>query len=251
MTGRQLNVAPAVAQQLPAAHLAQLQAEVNDPDNRCPHCHQLIEGRTAEAIILKDGDFHLARLAHPECARSGIYEAPGVRATFAAQLVDGLDITTRLGRRRGPKPRAVVFIELLVHVSAAAPGGDLTAAEDPLTVYARTLGLEPVTGGLEQITPSHITTSSLHVDADGEGLTLTHPAGQDTISTDPKPLAAWCKAAREDHGTALLITARGLGLVREPPTITRALTTQPAWGASLTVTGLPRRRRWWTPRRRR
>lgn len=187
MTGRQLNVAPAVAQQLPAAHLAQLQAEVNDPDNRCPHCHQLIEGRTAEAIILKDGDFHLARLAHPECARSGIYEAPGVRATFAAQLVDGLDITTRLGRRRGPKPRAVVFIELLVHVSAAAPGGDLTAAEDPLTVYARILGLEPVTGGLEQITPSHITTSSLHVDADGEGLTLTHPAGQDTISTDPSP----------------------------------------------------------------
>lgn len=249
MTGRQLNVAPQVAQRLPPSHLAQLHAEVDDPDNRCPRCHQLITGPVVEAIILTDDNFHLARLAHPDCARSGIYEAPGLRATHAAQLADGLNITTRLGRRPRPTPRAMVFIELRVHLSLLAPGSDPTDAEDPLAAYATTLGLEPVAGGPEQVTPAHTTTSRLHVDSDGQGLTLTHPDGQDTIPADPEPLAAWCEAAREDHATALVICARGLGLTREPPTITRALTTQPAWGATLTVTDLPHRH-WWTPRRR-
>lgn len=235
---RQLNVAPQVAQLLPPAHLAQLQAEVNDPNNRCPSCGQLVTGPAAEAVVLTDGDYHLVRLAHPECARSGIYDTPGLRVDEAVRLAAGLNINTSLGRRPGPTPRALVFIELQDNLSLISPGSDPTTAEDPLAVYANTLGLEPVAGGPMQLTPAHSATSSLHVDADRR-LILIQPDGRDILWDEPdEPLTAWCQTATEDEAIALLITARGLGLSQHPPTITRALTTQPAWGATLTVTGL-------------
>ncbi|MDQ6775960.1 MAG: hypothetical protein M3071_07020 [Actinomycetota bacterium] len=242
MTARQLNVAAQVAELLPAAHLAQLQAEVDDPDKRCPRCGQLVTGATVEAVVLRDGDFHLARLAHPECARSGLYEYPGLRVTQAEQLANGLDVNYTLGRRARPRPRALVFIELLTHLSAVPPGADLASAPDPLDDYATGLGLQPVTGTIDQITPAKTTTSTLHLEVDG--LTLTHANGHDTIPADPHALAAWRQASAADEATALVITGRGLGLARESPTIAEALATRPAWAATVNVTGLPRPRSW-------
>ena len=43
---------------------------------------------------------------------------------------------------------------------------------------------------------------------------------------------------------ALVITGRGLGLSRQPPTIAEALATRPTWAAAVDVTGLPRPRSW-------
>ena len=242
MMARQLNVAAQVAQLLPAAHLAQLQAEVDDPSNRCARCGELITGAIVEAVVLRDDDFHLARLAHPECAPSAIYEHPGLRATQAEQLADGLDVNYSLGRRQRPPPRALVFIELLVNLSAVPPGADLATATDPLADYANALGLQPVTGTIEQMTPASTTTITLDLQADG--LILTHPNGQDTIPADPEPLAVWREAAAADEAIALVITGRGLGLSRQPPTIAEALATRPTWAAAVDVTGLPRPRSW-------
>ncbi len=244
MSGRQLHVAAEVAKAMPAAHLAQLQATVDDPDSGCIQCGQLFTDVTVEVVVLRDGDCLAARLAHPECARSAIYEAPGLRATIATNIADneGLDINTILGRR-ATCPRALVFLEPTMLFSFAPPGGDLAnTTEDPLAVYATQYGLQPTTGRLDQITPEPTTTSHLHVQPDG--LVLTNPLGHDTIPADPDVLADWCTTARQDHATAIVITARGLGLTQQPTTITEALATRPAWAAQITVTGLPPRRRW-------
>jgi len=249
MSRRQLHVAAEVAQAMPAAHLAQLQATVDDPDSGCIQCGQLFTGVTVEVVVLRDGDFLAARLAHSECARSAIYEAPGLRAAVATNVTDneGVDINTTLGRR-STCPRALVFLEPTTLFSFAPPGGDLADTNDPLAVYATQHGLQPITGQLDQITPAPTTTSRLHVQADG--LVLTNPLGQDTIPADPDVLVDWCQTARDDHATAIVITARGLGLTQPPTTISEAIAIRPAWAAQVNVDGLPRRHRW-TPRRRR
>ena len=247
MSRRQLHVAAEVAQAMPAAHLAQLQATVDDPDNRCARCRRPITGATVEAVIVRDENFSTVGLAHPECARSGLYQAPGMRASVTARMTDpeGVDINTTLGRR-STCPRALVFLEPLMLVSLAPPGGQFADVEDPLAVYAAERGLEPITGQLDQITPQPTTTSRLHVEPDG--LVLTNPDGHDTIPADPDVLADWCQTARDDHATAIVITARGLGLTQQPTTITEAIATRPAWAAQVNVTGLPQRRRRWWPR---
>jgi len=247
MSRRQLHVAAEVAQAMPAAHLAQLQATVDDPDSGCIQCGQLFTEVIVEVVVLRDGDFLAARLAHPECARSAIYEAPGLRAAVATNVTDneGVDINTTLGRR-STCPRALVFLEPTTLFSFAPPGGDLADTDDPLAVYATQHGLQPITGRLDQITPAPTTTSRLHVQADG--LVLTNPLGQDTIPADPDVLADWCQTARDDHATAIVITARGLGLTQQPTTISEAIATRPAWAAQINVDGLPQRRRRWWPR---
>jgi hypothetical protein len=246
MSRRRLHVAPEVAQAMPAAHLAQLQASVDDPESGCIQCGQLFTVAIVEVVVLRDGDFFAARLTHPECARSAIYEVPGLRAVVTANVADteGLEINTTLGRR-ATCPRALVFLEPTMVFFFAAPGGDLAnTSEDPLAVYATQRGLQPITGRLDQITPEPTSTSRLHVGPDG--LVLTNPDGHDTIPADPQVLADWCQAARDDHATAIVITARGLGLTQQPPTINEAIATRPAWGAQVNVTGLPQpRRRWW------
>lgn len=248
MSRRQLRVAAEVAKAMPAAHLAQLQAVVDDPDNRCARCRRPITGATVEAVIVRDENFSTVGLAHPECARSGLYQAPGMRASVTARMTDpeGIDINTTLGRRQ-PRPQALVFLEPLMLVSLAPPGGQLAnTTEDPLAVYAAQRGLEPITGQLDQITPAPTTTSRLHVQADG--LVLTNPLGQDTIPAGADVLADWCQTARDDHATAIVITARGLGLTQQPTTISEAIATRPAWAAQVNVDGLPQRRRRWWPR---
>jgi hypothetical protein len=246
MMTRQLHVSPKVAQAMPAAYLAQLQAVVDDPDNRCARCQEPLTGPTVEAVILCDENSFTVRVAHPDCARSGIYQAPGMDAVITARIIDpdGIDINTTLGCRPSPRPRALVFLEPVMLLSLTPPGGQLADSDDPLGVYATQRGLEPITGRLDQITPAPTTTSRLHVGVDG--LVLTNPLGHDTIPADPDVLAAWCQTANEDHATAVVITARGLGLTRQPTTIAEAIATRPAWAAQVTVDGLPephRRRR--------
>ncbi len=201
MSRRQLHVAAEVAQAIPAAYLAQLQAVVDDPDNRCARCGGPITGASVEAVILCDENVSTVRLAHPKCARSGVYQASGMRASVTARITDpeGTDINTTLGRRQ-LTPRALVFLEPIMLLSLAPSGGQLADVEDPLAVYATQRGLEPITGRLDQITPEPTTTSRLHVQADG--LLLTNPLGQDTIPADPDVLADWCTTARDDHHTA-------------------------------------------------
>ena len=179
------------------AHFAQLQATVNDADSGCTRCGELFsDGGTVEVVILRDGTMTAARLAHPECARSGVYAFPGLRAIQAELLTDGLDITTTVGRRAGRRPHALVLIELMTHLSMVPPGTDITDVSDPLADYAATLGLEPISGRLDQITPTSTTTSRLHVEADT--LWLIHPDGQDIIlDQDPHTLAAWTQTAAD------------------------------------------------------
>ena len=152
---RQLHVSPEVAQAMPAAYLAQLQAVVDAPDNRCARCQQPITSTTVEAVILRDENSFTVRLAHPDCARSGIYPAPGMNAAITARITDpdGVDINTTLGRRPNPSPRALVFLEPVMLVSVAPPGDTFSDSDDPLGVYAVQRGLKPITGRLDQITP--------------------------------------------------------------------------------------------------
>ena len=252
MTGRRLNVTAEVARRLPDAHLAQMQAQIDDPDNRCGLCGELIAGPVAEAVILREENFSMARLAHPECARSGIYQWPGLRAAMDAYNRDGVDITTSIGRRPAPAPRALVFVQLDMNFSTMPPGGSVEDATDLLDDHAAVLGLTPVSGRIEQITPPKTTTSRLEIDATVDTLVLVHPRGRDVIlDEDPDALAGWCETAREDHASALIITARGLGLTQQPTTILEAIATRPAYAAQVTVTGLPQpRRRWPNPLRR-
>jgi hypothetical protein len=247
VTGRRLNVAAQVAQRLPDAHLAQMQAQIDDPDNRCGLCGELIDGPVAEVILLTDANYTAARLAHPACARSGIYEQPGLRVAEAERLADGVNLTVVLGRRPRPMLCALVFIELLDAVSFVAPGSTSFIDEDPVADYADVLGLQPISGTIEQITPPLTTTSRLQLTDDR--LTLHHPRGEDLIwDKADDTLAGWTQTASQDDGTALVITARGLGLSQQPPLIAQALATQPAWGAQVIVKGLPHRRRWRSPR---
>ena len=221
------------------AHFAQLQATVNDADSGCTRCGELFsDGGTVEVVILRDGTMTAARLAHPECARSGVYAFPGLRAIQAELLTDGLDITTTVGRRAGRRPHALVLIELMTHLSMVPPGTDITDVSDPLADYAATLGLEPISGRLDQITPTSTTTSRLHVEADT--LWLIHPDGQDIIlDQTPTPSRPGRRLPQTDQATAIVITARGLGLTQQPTTITEAIATRPAWAAQVTITGFP------------
>jgi hypothetical protein len=245
-----LNIAADVAKQVPAAHLAQMEATFDDPDSGCVRCGRPFEDETVQAVLLRDGDFLALRLTHRACAPSGVYEAPGLRAMVLEKVIssDGVDVDTSLGRRRR-RPRALVFLEPTILFSSAPPGAQLVDAADPLGIYATQLGLGPITGQLDQISPQPTTTSRLYVHRDG--LLLRSEFGDDTIPADRDTLIQWCNAAREDDATAIVITARGLGLNQQPPTIAEAIATRPAWAARVDVDGLPEPRRpggrprWW------
>lgn len=153
-----LHVAAHVAQIAPTAHLAQLQAVINDPDNRCARCGQPMTDTVAEAVVLRDGELSVLRLTHPACAPSGIYETPGLRAVTAQTTRDGLNIRSSIATRPETAPRALVFCELLTGISVIAPGADSDDAADPLATYAAALGLTPVSGHIDQLTPPPTTT---------------------------------------------------------------------------------------------
>jgi hypothetical protein len=87
---RELRVATDVARLLPASVLAQLEAVVDDPDNVCCVCEELIGGPFADVAVFADGKFALA-CGRPRTRRSGLLAMPAMRIGgeryFAVQTV--------------------------------------------------------------------------------------------------------------------------------------------------------------------
>ncbi len=134
---RELKVAADVAQLLPAAVLAQLEAVVDDPDNVCCVCEELIAGPSADVAVFAEDKFAHVTLAHPACMTSGVRSAPGLDRCMA-QACTGpreSEMATLLGLRDS-SPRALLFLE----PSLTVCGWD----GDPLGTFAVGLGLSPV-----------------------------------------------------------------------------------------------------------
>ncbi len=216
---REMRVAPEVAQVLSPAMLAQLEATVGDPDNVCPVCTELIDGPSAEAVIFTDGNVSVAKFAHPECMASGVQPLPGLAGLMDERIekAGGFDMATTLGLRES-EPRALIFLEL--ELLAAGP------EQDPLELWATGLGLQPVSGEIEEIEP--VETDVFKVYRDDGGLVLRGQFGKDTVEADRPDLDRWLQAAA---GRAIVIVGRGLGLRRDPPTIQEALALRPCWAA--------------------
>src|ERR1700759_4185009 len=54
LMGRWLHVAPEAAALLPASHLAQMHSDASNDDNVCVACGVLIDGPSAELVVLED-----------------------------------------------------------------------------------------------------------------------------------------------------------------------------------------------------
>jgi hypothetical protein len=237
---RELRVAPEVASALPAPHLAQLGQDALGEDNVCVACGALIEGPAAELVVLHDERALLARLAHPACARSGVYAWPGTSAAIAGLALrpDGLDVATALvWRPHGPHgpsaatpPRALVLLEPRLHVSL--DGGDADPHEQ---LFAAPLGLHPVSGGLPELNPP--SAPELRLRGAAGGLALVSPALRISIPARADTLAAW--RARADGGRAIVILGRGLGITRPDAelagALAEALAVRPCWAATVPV----------------
>jgi hypothetical protein len=223
---RELRVSQEVAQLLPAAALAQLQAVIDDPDNVCCMCEKLIDGPSAEVVVFTDGETTtMVKLAHSDCMPSGVGVLPGLGEAFRERVVaaESFGMATCLGLRRR-LPRALVFLELEVLI-----GGH---EEDPLEFFSKALGLAPITGSIEDIEP--VATELFTIKQIDEGLGLRTAHGIDTVPAAASELSPWLEAAA---GSAIVVVARGLGLRRPEPTIEEALTLRPSWAAIVAITG--------------
>jgi hypothetical protein len=220
---RHLNIAPELLPTLGAPMLAQLEAVVDDPDNVCCGCGELIAGPIAEAILFTDGRLSLVRLADPGCVASGVYAHPEIRRDFDSLTQGGFDMLTRLTAREAA-PRALLYLE---PITLGAGLG-----EDPLELYAESLGLAPISGRIEDIEAPP--TDAFVVAPVETGLELRLSGNTDWVEASPVLRREWTALA---DGRALVILARGLGLARTEPTIEEALMIRPAWGAVATVSG--------------
>lgn len=215
---RELRVAEDVAQTLSAAHLAQLEAAVDDPDNRCSACERPITGATAEAVVFVGEQTTFARLAHSGCLLSAVYSAPGLQQQFQCGITAAsTEMLTLLGMRLA-EPRPLVFLEPALLCAASK--------QDPLKPFARLLGLSPVSGSVEELAPP--STDALTIRRCRGGLALRHPQGIDFAPAGKLERRDWLAEA---SGEALVILARGLGLDRVKPTIEEALRLRPTWAA--------------------
>ena len=199
-------------------------------------CGALIEAPAAELVVLHDDRATLARLAHPGCARSGVYAWEGTSAAVAGLTLrpDGIDVATALVWRRragaNPSPRAIVLAEPRIHISLD------DADDDPLArLFARPLGLAPVSGSLAALAPPRAPGCEIVAIADGlsvrsEALRISVPAGEPT-------LARWREHV--DGAAALILLGRGLGITGPPEqlgaTLAEALALRPCWGATVAV----------------
>jgi len=223
---RRLLVAPEVAQVLQAAHLAQLEGVVSEPDNACAICAQFVLGEAASAVVFKDDRGTLVQLAHPECLSSGIYERPGLDAVMDSRMTsgEGIDTNTALGSRP-TSPQRLVFVEMRMLWSAPEA--------DPIEDFANRLGLVPVAGPIERIDPP--VSSLSHIEPHEKGLGISHPQGVDYIATELEELTGWL--ALEASQTAILLTGRNLGLLQRPTLIEEALMERPCWAGTLSLRG--------------
>lgn len=223
---RRLLVAPEVARKLPAPHLAQLEGVVDEPDNRCAICDQLVTGSTASAVMFVADRGMLVQLAHPDCLASGVYERPGLDEAMDARLAsdEGIDLNTALGIR-GTSPKRLIFVEMTMLISAPEA--------DPIEDYANGMGLVPVVGEIERIDPP--VSEVAHIEPHGEGLGIAHVNGTDYVEASPDELEGWL--ATEDSETAILLTGRNLGLLQRPALIEEALMERPCWAGALSLRG--------------
>jgi hypothetical protein len=202
---------------LPAGSLAQLEAVVDDPDNRCCVCEEFISGPTAEVAVFTDEKSVLVRLAHGECMSSGIHPLPGLQQGMKERVTGGepFAMATMLGLRRS-EPRALIFLE--PEMLVARP------EEDGLELWALRLGLAPVSGTIEDLAAP--TTSVFWIERIAGGLALRSQGATDTVPASDAEVHQWVQHA---DGRALVIVARGLGLNRPDPPIAEALATRPTW----------------------
>jgi hypothetical protein len=213
-----------VARLLPAAALAQLEAAVDDDDNRCWVCDRFITGPAAAVVVLTDGRMKLVRLAHAGCTTSAVFPLPGLTGALAERnrSGEGYGMATMLGVRER-EPRALIFLE--PEFLTAGPD------EDPLEPFAAALGLTPISGAVEAIDPP--ATDSFTIVRIEEGLGLEVPAGIDTVPATEEEVSSWLEAA---DGRAIVVVARGLGLRRAERRIEEALALRPAWGGVARIT---------------
>ncbi len=212
-------VAEEVARLLPAAVLAQLEAVVDDPDNVCCVCEELIAGPSANVAVFAEDKFAHVNLAHPACMTSGVRSAPGLDRCMAQACTRPREseMATLLGLRDS-SPRALLFLEPSLTVCSWDG--------DPLGTFAVGLGLSPVSGAINRIAPPP--TDLLSIQRREDGLALLNQFGTDSAPASRSELDQWWAAA---DGQALVIVARGLGLSRTEPAIEEALQFRPAWGA--------------------
>jgi hypothetical protein len=229
--GRWLHVAPEAAALLPASHLAQMYSDASNDDNVCVACGVLIEGPAAELVVLEDARMVLARLAHPECVKSGAYGWEGTTAAVQALTTrpEGLDVATLVAWRRAPSPRALVLIEPRIQVSFDS------GPEDSLErLFARPLGLLPVSQSVTRLQPPAMP-GELRDHRDG--LELVTEALRITIPARPVLRQQWREHV--DGGRALLLVGRGLGIGGSDEallgTLDEALRSRPVWGAVIRV----------------
>lgn len=218
---RHLNIAAEVLPPLEGPMLAQLESVVDDPDNLCCVCGEQIDGSTAEVILFVDGEMGSVKLADSGCMKSAICELPGLRQGLRAVVADGIDMLTLLTCREA-QPRALPFLE--PRMVFADPG------EDPLELYAQTLGLAPISGSIKDIQAPD--TNAFTIEPIDTGLALRLPENTDFVEATESRLRQWLILA---EGRALVIVARGLGLARSEPTIEDALMLRPSWGGVATI----------------
>lgn len=231
--GRRLHIAPEIAQVVPAAYIAHLEAQADDDDNVCGVCLRYIATDVANVYVARDREFYDLRMAHPKCHDSVMVDEPGLRAAKHAQLIEkhaegGVDTNLTLIVRPSPDPRAVLVQELRWLV------GNLNLADDPLESLAERFGLVPVGGYLDRIHAPRTTRVELRLTRDGMELIHEHVVDQ-IPPFEPAVYAMW-RSHAVAAGRVLLIIGRGLQLDRaDPELIGRALHTQPCWGGVVDV----------------
>ncbi len=215
---------------LPASHLAQLHADAENDDNVCVACGTLIETAVAELVVLHDERTILARLAHPDCVRSGAYGWEGTTAAVQALTLrpEGLDVATMLAWRRTGQPRALILLEPRIQVSL--DGSDDDSLE---RLFAVPLGLTAANRPLRELSAPMVP-GRVERQADGlrivsDDLRISVPGREDLIRD-------W---AAQAAGTALVILGRGLGIggpERDLLTnLDQALMSRPCWAGTFAV----------------
>ncbi|NUW47003.1 hypothetical protein [Nonomuraea rhodomycinica] len=113
-----LDVSAEVEPLVTAADLELLAAEAAG-GYACLACDQ--PGRLpAAAVVLRDGDAMLLRLAHRECARSGVVEVPGLAAALTAAEPEARAVAALVPV--GGEVEPVLLVEISVNVSTPAGG---------------------------------------------------------------------------------------------------------------------------------
>ncbi|RSM93781.1 hypothetical protein DMB42_52125 [Nonomuraea sp. WAC 01424] len=165
--------------------------------------------RPAAVVILRDGLFSLAKLAHSGCAPSSVYDVPGLQARV---LAEAEATTSRVAAAWLPVQGGPVPALLFEPVTRAAVDGDGERV-DGLASWMLAHGLHLVAGAAVEPPPAPGWTAAL----DGAGgLIVTAPAElvyDGTLTAD----ASW-RAAVAARGSCVLIAGTGLALDSAPAT---------------------------------